>query len=50
MTVSIFAKVANPGKSWIEANHVSVNFSIEYEGGKKFFAKCVILRGVSTSS
>ena len=47
--VSVFAKVANPEKSWVEVNHVSLNFSIEYEGGKLMFSKCLILRGVSTS-
>ena len=49
VTVSVFAKVANPEKSWVEVNHVSLNFNIEYDGGKLVFAKCLILRGVSTS-
>ncbi|KAL3889524.1 hypothetical protein ACJMK2_001862 [Sinanodonta woodiana] len=46
VTVSVFAKLAIPEKTYVEANRVSCNIHIVYEGGKSVFTKTLVLKDV----
>lgn len=47
VTISVFAKVAQPSKTWVEVNKVAAKINIVFDGGKSQFQKEVVLRGVS---
>ncbi|KAK3594810.1 hypothetical protein CHS0354_002848 [Potamilus streckersoni] len=46
VTVSVFAKLAIPEKTYVEANRVSCNIHIVFEGGKSLWTKTLILKDV----
>ncbi|KAK2153120.1 hypothetical protein LSH36_306g01046 [Paralvinella palmiformis] len=46
VTVSIFSKLTQPDKSWVEANGVSLRVKLVFDGGKKQFEKSVVLKGI----
>ena len=50
VTVSVFSKVANPYKTTIKANRVSLKLSITFDGDKSVFEKDFILKGVSVNT
>ena len=47
VTISVYAKVALPTKTYVEANKVTAKINIVFEGGKSHFQKFFVLRGVS---
>lgn len=46
VTISVFAKVAQPSKTWVEVNKVAAKINVVFDGGKSQFQKEVVLRGV----
>jgi hypothetical protein len=46
VTISVYAKVADPTKTWVEVNRVSAKLHIVFENGNSHFDKLFILRGV----
>jgi hypothetical protein len=43
VTVSVFAKLAQPLKTWVEANKVTLRINIVFDGGKSQFEKFFVL-------
>lgn len=46
VTISVFAKMADPTKTWVEVNKVASKVNIVFEGGKSNFQKDIVLKGV----
>lgn len=46
VTLSVFAKVAIPDKTWVEVNQVCCKVNIAFDRGDSVFEKLFILRGV----
>ena len=49
VTISFYAKVADPTKTCVEVNKVTAKVKIVFDGGKSQFEKFFILRGVSAA-
>jgi len=47
VSVSFYAKLADPTKTYIEVNKVTAKVTIVFDGGKSHFEKFFTLRGVS---
>lgn len=47
VSVSFYAKLAEPTKTLVEVNKVTAKVSIVFDGGKSHFEKFFTLRGVS---
>lgn len=47
MTISVFSKVADPDKTVIEANKISISIKIVFENGKSLFERYIHLKDVS---
>jgi len=47
VTVSVFTKLTQPLKSWVEVNRVTLKVNIVFDGGKSQFEKFFVLSGVS---
>lgn len=46
VTISVFAKMSEPTKTWVEVNKVAAKINIVFEGGKSHFQKELVLKGV----
>ena len=46
VTISVYAKLADPSKTVIEANKVSARLNIVFDAGNSYFNKSFILHGV----
>lgn len=46
VTISVYAKVADPTKTFVEVNQVSAKLHIVFDAGKSQFDKLFVLRGV----
>jgi len=46
VTISFYAKVADPTKTFIEVNKVTAKINIVFDGGKSHFEKFFVLRGI----
>lgn len=47
VTISVYAKLADPSKTSVEVNKVKAKISIVFDGGKSYFDKEFMLYGVS---
>ena len=50
VTISVFSKVADPEKTVIQANRISVNINIVFDGGKSLFEQSIHLKEVRVHS
>jgi cysteine and histidine-rich domain-containing protein len=48
VTISVYAKLADPSQTSVEVNKVTAKISIVFDDGKSYFNKEFILRGVSS--
>ena len=49
VTISVFAKVADPEQTSVEANGVVVNVKVVFDSGQSVFQQRFCLHGVSTN-